>query len=99
MRKFLGWFYHHPLLALALSYRLRHVCKQLRDSHLRWFITSVDGYPFFLFFYKGHFNLVKVSLAKNGDALSYRKMRKFLGWFYHQPSTLTLALVFVEEMF
>ena len=52
----------NPLLGLALALALILASiKQLRDSHLRWFITSVDGYPFFLFLYNGHFNLVKMS--------------------------------------
>jgi hypothetical protein len=42
----------NPLLGLALALALILASiKQLRDSHLRWFITSVDGYPFFLFLY------------------------------------------------
>ena len=41
----------NPLLGLALALALILASiKQLRDSHLRWFITSVDGYPFFLIF-------------------------------------------------
>ena len=36
---------------VSLPYaKLNFSPKQLRDSHLRWFITSVDGYPFFYFF-------------------------------------------------
>ena len=42
----------NPLLGLALALAsILASIKQLRDSHLRWFITSVDGYPFFLFLY------------------------------------------------
>ena len=52
----------NPLLGLALALALILASiKQLRDSHLRWFITSVDGYPFFLFLYYSHFNLVNMS--------------------------------------
>jgi hypothetical protein len=51
----------NPLLGLALALALILASiKQLRDSHLRWFITSVDGYPFFFISLYGHFNLVKV---------------------------------------
>jgi len=38
-------------LRLSPSLSLNFSPKQLRDSHLRWFITSVDGYPFFFYFF------------------------------------------------
>jgi len=47
-------------LALALILGTNGLIK-LKDSHLCWFETSIDGCPFFcLRFCKGHFNLVNM---------------------------------------
>jgi hypothetical protein len=48
-------------LRLSLSLSLNLSPKQLRDSHLCWLETSIDGCPFFLFFVKGHIPARKMS--------------------------------------
>ena len=60
---------------------------------------------FFLFFYKGHFNLVKVSKGKNGATENEKVLRLVLPptppltlvLAFALVLALVLALVFVEE--
>ena len=71
--KTIRWFItSHPLLASVL------LTNGLMDSHLCWFKTSIDGCPFFLRFFKGQYNLVKMYRLKNGDDLRVNKVVKYI---------------------